>query len=64
VLVFDGAAFQSVFPAWLATTLTDPAPMNDRLVPVPSMLPGGGAVKLTPRPLEAVADSLTVFVVS
>ena len=61
-MVTFGAGFHDPFPAWLATTLTVPAPVNVSVEP-PEMDAGPDpTANETASPLDAVADSATVFV--
>ena len=64
VLVTFGAGFQLVSPGWLATMLTEPAPVKVRFVP-PVIMPGPlPTAKLTGRPLDAVAANCTRLLVN
>ncbi|OQA29715.1 MAG: hypothetical protein BWY59_00127 [Verrucomicrobia bacterium ADurb.Bin345] len=59
MFVASGAGWQASLPGCDATTVTLPAPVNDRFVP--ATLPGPSVTaNETSRPLDAVADRPTV----
>ena len=65
VLVTGTAGSQPPPPAWLATTLTSPAPVKVKVTPSsPSTAGPENTANETSKPLEAVADSTTTLVVN
>jgi hypothetical protein len=64
VFVTLGAGFQSASPAWVATMLTVPAPVNDSAVPPEIVAGPEPTAKLTGRPLDAVAERVNTLVAS
>ena len=59
-----GAGFQSALPACEATMLTVPAPVKTSAVPLEIAAGPEPTAKVTPRPLDAVAESASTLVAS